>query len=131
MFVSTEEVRQMTGFDVTPEQIAQAQTIIEVHVGRTEPDIDSARDFALLGRAVAFQAVYMNTLGNTLYEQVDAQGITLGGANYNFRNNTDAPFIAPYAAKACKKLSWLRSRGVKTGRAGGPRESFRNWWTEA
>lgn len=128
MFISREEVLALTGYNVSLEEIAYAQTIIEVHVGRTEADVEDLRDLALLGRAVAFQAVYMQEHSRMVYEQVDVQSLSVGGAAYEFGNNPDSPYIAPMAVKACAKLSWTRSRGVKTGRIGPPTR-LANWWT--
>lgn len=130
MFVSTEEVLALTSYEVTPDLIARAQAIIEVFVGRTEPDVDDPRDFALLARATAFQAAYMSEHGSMVYEQINLQSLAVGGTVYTFRNGDKAsPYVSPLAAMACAKLSWLRARGVRTGRLA-PSTRPTSWWTE-
>jgi hypothetical protein len=129
MFVSVEEAEGLTLAELDAEIIYVAQGIIEVHVGRTEADVDNARDLAQLARAVAYQAAYMVRQRTMIFEQVDLKTMTVGHTGYNFRNNnSDAPFIAPLAVKACNKLSWRKARSVKTGRLGLPTPQLASWW---
>jgi hypothetical protein len=129
MFVSVEEAEGLTLTELDAESIYVAQGIIEVHVGRTEADVDNARDLAMLARAVSYQAAYMVHQRTMIFEQVDLKTLGVGGTTYNFRNNnSDAPFIAPLAVKACNKLSWRKARSVKTGRSETPRSELASWW---
>jgi hypothetical protein len=129
MFVSVEEAEGLTLTELDAESIYVAQGIIEVHVGRTEADVDNARDLAMLARAVAYQAAYMRDQRKMIFEQVDLKTMTVGNTGYNFRNNnSDAPFIAPLAVKACNKLSWRKARSVKTGRLSLPTPQLASWW---
>lgn len=130
MFVSDVEVAALTPYTVTLEEIAHAQAIIEVYVGRTEVDVDDPSDLAMLARATAYQAAYMQEHGKMIFEQIDLKSITVGGTNYNFHTGDhNSPFIAPLAQKACKNLSWMKSRGVRTGRIPHPRPALLSWWT--
>jgi len=131
MLVSVEEAEALTGYQMIPEDIQWAQAIIEVYVGRSEPDVDDPRDLAMLARAVAFQAAYGKVNGTMIYEQVQVKSLTVGGTNYTFHQGDEAaPYIAPLAKMACSKLSWTRSRTVKTGRLNTPGLTLLDWWTE-
>lgn len=131
MLVSVEEAESITGYQLLVEDVAWAQAIIEVYVGRTEPDIDNPRDLAMLARAVAYQAAYGKDHGLMIYEQIAVKQIVVGGASYVFKEGDDAsPYIAPLAVMACKRLSWTRSRSVKTGRLNTPGAHLLDWWTE-
>lgn len=131
MLISYEEVFDMTGRDVDLDNIAGAQSLIEIYVGRTEADVDDPRDRALLARAVAFQAAYMQNQESMIYEQAAVKSITVGGTAYSFpEGGTDLLWLSPIAKTACAKLSWTRSRSVKTGRLGIPETRLLDWWTE-
>jgi len=133
MLVSVEEAMSITNWwdNIIPEEIAQAQAIIEVYIGRGEADVDNPRDLTMLAKAVAFQTVYMKQHGNMIYEQVAVKNITVGGSSYTFREGDDvSPYIAPLARMACAKLSWTRSRTVNTGRMTAPGAKLLDWWTE-
>lgn len=131
MFVSFEEVTAMTGQDIDIDNIAAAQSLIETYVGRVEADIENPRDLALLAKATAYQAVFMENQSKMVFEQVSMKSITVGGTSYNFPDNaTDTLWLAPIAKVACSKLSWLRSRTVKTGKATVPGPRLLDWWTD-
>lgn len=70
MLTTVENVKRITNKDVTPELLYQAQIVLESFIGRTEANIDSANDQALLGNAVAFQAAYMLENYDSVYEQI-------------------------------------------------------------
>jgi hypothetical protein len=115
MFSSVEQTRALTGYTVSLDLVNQAQAVLEVFLGKTEAEIDSADDLAILGRATAFQAAYMLNNADRVYEQVAVRSIAQsdGGAVLNLE--MWAPFIAPMAVFALKSLSWKKSRSVKTG----------------
>lgn len=117
MFCTTNDVKRLTGYTVTAEIVIQAQTILEVFVGRTEDEISSAHDLALMGRATAFQAAYMSDNTDMIYEQIAAAQIGQNDSVTTFRAGDDSsPWVAPLARMACKNLTWKRSRSVHTGR---------------
>lgn len=116
MFTTPQEVMAATPYEgVTINQVKQAQFVIEMYVGRTESEVDGARDRAILARAVAAQTVYMMDNPDITFNQIKATTISQGGRMTVFGNGDDTPFIAPLAVIACKKLSWRQSRSVRVG----------------
>lgn len=114
MFVTVEGVKELTGYDVDLATIHMAQAIMESYVGRVEAEVNGANDLALLQKATAYQAAYINTNREMLFEQAAVSQIGQFGQVISFRDN-DSPFIAPLAAIACRRLSWKRIRSIKTG----------------
>lgn len=118
MLVSVDEVADISPYNVSTEDIGYAQSIIETYVGRTEADVEDVRDRAMLARAVAYQTIYMQKNPTITFEQMAVRSLATGGTAYVFQNGDDtAPWIAPIAKLACKRLSWVRTRSVRTGRA--------------
>lgn len=115
MFISKEEVQSMLGYTIDAPLLAKAQTMIEAYVGRVEAEVEDATDLSLLGHATAFQAVYMQSNPEVVLEQAGAAYVSTLGTSYTFTPESFAPFIAPWAGRACKRLSWMRSRSVHTG----------------
>jgi hypothetical protein len=114
MYVMPEDVMASTGYaDVTTQQVLQAQLVIEIYTGRSESEVDNARDKEILARATAAQCVYMRDNISVAFEQVAADSMSRGDGQTTFRD--DAPFIAPLAVMACKHLSWKNSRSIKIG----------------
>lgn len=115
MFVSKEQVKTMTGADVDASMLAQAQTMIEAYVGRTEAEVDDAGDLARLARATAFQAAYVGASGNLLLEQAAVKSIVANETTTVFDTDMLAPYMAPFAIMSCKRLSWMGSRSITVG----------------
>lgn len=115
MFVSKEQVQTITGYEVDSTLLAQAQSIIESYVGRTEGQVDDAGDLAHLGKAVAYQAAYMKEDKSRTFEQAAVTQIGQFGQLVSFRPDGVSPFVAPLAVIACKNLTWRRPRSIKTG----------------
>lgn len=138
MYTTIENTRKYTGYEVTQETLLRAQGIIEAYTGRLESDVSNVRDTALLGKATAYQAAYMRDNYEQVFEQVALSQTGQSGTLMTFKAGDDAaPFIAPLAVLACKKLSWFRSRSVKTGRSSSSgrsgyydRSSDVSWWTD-
>lgn len=132
MFITAEEVMRVTPYEnVTNAHVQQAQFIIEAFTGRTESQIDSPKDKAMMARAVAFQAIYMMDNPDVTFNQVKATMISSGGQMTTFSDDY-SPFIAPLAAKTCNHLSWKQSRSVKVGALNQRRglNPLRRWATE-
>lgn len=127
MYATTDEVMAATGYtNVTTAQVLQAQFVIEVYSGRMESEINDARDKGILARAVMAQTVYMRDNPEVTFEQIDAQSIARGDGQTVFRAGAnDAPFIAPLAVMACKRLTWKQSRSVTVGKTVGRAERMR------
>lgn len=129
MYTTPEYVQAITGYDVTQDQIRIAQGLIETLTGRVEALVYDANDRAILGNATAYQAVYMKANSKVIFEQAAITGGSSGDAATSFNTAMKSPFFAPLAVEACRKLSWLKSRSVKTSPMG--RQSRRsNWVTE-
>lgn len=115
MFISKEEIKTTTGYDVDQQTLATAQIMIEAWVGRDEAEVEDASDAAILGRAVLFQAVYMNDSKSDLLEQAAIKQQTTADGGTTFDTAQFSPFMSPWAIKACEKVSWRGTRSVHTG----------------
>lgn len=138
MFTTVEMTKRLTGYEVTLENLYKAQAVVETYCGRVENDIVNMRDKALLARATAYQAAYMRDNADTIFEQVAAAQVGQSDSIITYKGGDDvAPFVAPLAVMACKKLSWFKSRSVRTGASSVPsqggyfnRANPRNWWND-
>ncbi|MYS15172.1 hypothetical protein [Streptomyces sp. SID4982] len=106
-----QDVIDTTGVTVTDQQLAQAQKAVEVFSNRIFPDGERmrARDLYWLGQAVAYQAAWLagqfglETRLDATQIQQDQVSTTLSG---------DGLVLAPMAARALRRVSWMRSRTV-------------------
>lgn len=114
MFTTIDEVKELTGADVSQETIIMAQGIIESWVGRVEAEVSNANDSMLLGRATAYQAVYLDEFED-VFDQPAVVSVNQYGSGVSFRQDGASPWIAPLAVIACQRLSWRRMRSVKVG----------------
>jgi hypothetical protein len=110
-WAGAQDVINATGVTVTDQQLAQAQAAIEVFSNRIYADTDRmrTRDLHWLGQAVAYQAAWiagqfgLETRLDATQIQQDQVSSTLTG---------DGLVLAPMAARALRKVSWMRSRTV-------------------
>ncbi|MET8826096.1 hypothetical protein ABZX40_13570 [Streptomyces sp. NPDC004610] len=110
-WATAQQVIDATGVSVTDAQLAQAQSDIEIFSGRVYEDTPRIRqrDLYWLGRAVARQAAWaagqfgLETRLDATQIQQDQVSSTLTG---------DGLVLAPMAARALKRVSWMRSRTV-------------------
>lgn len=139
MLTTVDVTKRVTGYDVSPELLYKAQAIVEVYCGRVESDITNRRDRSLLSRAVAYQAAYMRDNSDRIFEQASLAQAGQSDSIVTYKAGDDsAPWVAPLAVISCKKLSWFKSRSVKTGRnpVNKPsgkyfdRDSDMNWWND-
>lgn len=115
MFTTVERVYEMTGYQVTEFNLALAQTMIEAYVGKVEADVVDASDFAILGRATAFQAVYIKENPDDVLEQAPVKSLGQNESVTVFDVEKWSPFLSVWVIMACNGLSWRRSRSIKTG----------------
>jgi predicted homoserine dehydrogenase-like protein len=115
MFTTVEQVKSLTGYDVSLEQITRAQGILESFLGKVEVEIESAYDLAVMARACAYQTAYMANDVEKVFEQVAIKQILQADGGVTLDNNRHAPWIAPLAHIAMSALTWKRSRSVRTG----------------
>jgi len=116
MFVSREEIEERTGIAVSGQTLKLAQLMIEAWVGREEAEVNNASDFATLGRAVTFQAVYLSDENATeMLQQAAVKSMTYGETTTTFDSAMFAPYMSPWAIRTCKRLSWSGSKSINTG----------------
>jgi hypothetical protein len=117
MFANTNDVKNITGKIVNNQLVTRAQYVIETFVGKLEVDVTKTRDIELLKRAVSYQCAYMNDNEDIVYEQMAVSTTGQNDAYTTFKpGDTNAPWIAPLAIMTCKKLSFIKSRSIVTGK---------------
>ena len=129
MFTTVEQVKTLTGYEVTLETVMMAQGIIEAFVGKTEAVIDKPEDLEIIGRATAYQSAYMLHNAETVFEQIAVKQIAQSDGSTTLMYENFAPFIAPLAHLSLRGLSWKGSRSVRTGPVfDSPRLDYATWW---
>jgi hypothetical protein len=117
MFATTTQVFNLTSANVNESLISRAQSIIEVYVGRLEEYVTNDDDLEYLKRAVAYQAAYMLNNEDIVFEQIAASTISQNDSVVTFKSgDQNSPWIAPLAIMACKRLSFLKTRFIRTGK---------------
>ena len=117
MFTTITEVKTITGKIVKADLIQRAQYAIESYVGKFEASITNTKDLQILKRATAYQSAYMLNNEDIVFEQMAVSTTMQNDASTTFKQgDTVSPFIAPMAVMACSKLSFFKSRSIKTGR---------------
>ena len=118
MFVTPERVNRITGYEnITLQDIAIAQSMLEANCGRTEARINDGDDKEIMAKATAYQTVYLKADPLKVFEQARVDQIQQDSAAVSYKpGDYDSPFIAPLAIMAMRNLSWKRSRGVRFGR---------------
>lgn len=108
-WVEVQTVLDITGVQVTEQQLAQAQADIEVMCGRHYGDTARlrVRDLYWLGRAVAYQSAWAPGQYD-LRTRMDVIRTDQDGVRTDLKD--DAAILAPFAARAINRLSWRRSR---------------------
>jgi hypothetical protein len=116
MFTTTTEVKTITGKIVKADLIQRAQYVIESYTGKFEADITDTKDLQILKRATAYQSAYMLNNEDIVFEQMSVSTTMQNDASTTFKQgDTASPFIAPMAVMVCSKLSFVKSRSIKTG----------------
>jgi hypothetical protein len=117
MFVTEQQVKTITNKSVSLDLITRAQYVIETFIGKFEDDVENTNDLELLKRATAYQSAYMVDSEDIVFEQLKASTIIQNDSSTTFKQSDEfSPWIAPLAVMACKKLSFYRSRTIKTGK---------------
>ena len=129
MFATTTQVKTITGKIVNAGLVERAQYAIEAYVGKFEVDITDTNDLEILKRAVAYQSAYMLNNEDIVFEQMAVSTTMQNDASTTFKpGDSVSPFIAPMAVMVCSKLSFVKSRSIKTGKIG-PTISYPDWTT--
>lgn len=117
MFTTINEVKTITGKNVKSDLIERAQYVIESYVGKFESEVTNTNDIEILKRAVAYQSAYMLNNEDVVFEQMSIQTTTQNDSSTTFKpGDAVSPFVSPMAVMVCKKLSFMRSRSIKTGK---------------
>lgn len=129
MFTTITQVKTITGKIVKADLIERAQYAIEAYVGKFEADVTDTNDLEILKRAVAYQSAYMLNNEDVVFEQMAVSTTTQNDSSTTFKqSDSTSPFIAPMAVMMCAKLSFLKSRSIKTGKIA-PKISYPDWIT--
>ena len=116
MFATTTQVKTITGKIVNAGLVERAQYAIEAYVGKFEADVTNTKDLEILKRAVAYQSAYMLNNEDIVFEQIAVSTTIQGDASTTFKSGDFvSPFIGPMAVMVCSKLSFVKSRSIKTG----------------
>ncbi|MCX5522203.1 hypothetical protein OG342_04880 [Streptomyces bobili] len=110
-WATAQDVIDATGVTVTDQQLVQAQADIEIFTNRIYDDTSRirTRDLYWLGRAVARQAAWLaGQFG--LETRLDATQIQQDQVSTTVQG--DGLVLAPMAARALRRVSWMRSRTV-------------------
>lgn len=127
MFTTINEVKTITGKIATAALVQRAQYVIEAYIGKFEDEITDTVDLEILSRATAYQTAYMLNNEDVVFEQMSVSTVMQGDSSTTFKQNDSAsPFIAPMATMICSKLSFIKSRSIKTGKIS-PSISYPNW----
>lgn len=115
MFTTIEQVKDLTNYDVTTDTIYQAQAIIESFSGRIENEVKLAKDREVLAKATAYQAAYMVTDYERIFEQVGVTSMQTPDGALVLDITMGAPFLAPLAVITLRGLSARGGKSVKIG----------------
>lgn len=113
MFVTVDEVQDITSFEVDEAMVQLGQFIIEAYVGKREAEVFDSGDLYLLRLATAYQAAYIKKNTSTVFEQVGIREVTQDRFRMVMRSETD-PYLSPLAKMACQRLSWFSSKSIST-----------------
>jgi hypothetical protein len=129
MLATTNDVKTITGKIVNSQLVTRAQYLIEAYIGKFENEVTNTKDLEILKRAVSYQSAYMENNEDLVYEQMAVSTTGQNDAYTTFKSGDKiAPFIAPLAVIVCEKLTFFKSRSIKTGKILGD-ETFVDWVT--
>ena len=115
MFTTIEQVKDLTGYDVDSDLIYMAQAIIEAFSGRLDNDVKLAKDREVLARSTAYQAAYMKSNWETVFEQVGVTSMQTPDGALVLDITMAAPYLAPLAVINLRGLSARGGKSVKIG----------------
>jgi hypothetical protein len=117
-WATADQVYDFTGRETTPENLALAQTMIEIFSGTTtiasDDELISPKNLRLLSQAVAFQAVWLDDHPDAV-SAMDVEGVSQDGLNAQYAT-ANAHLLAPMASRCLNRLSWNREIRVGRGR---------------
>lgn len=104
---------QITGQVVTGDELIAAQGVIDLVTNRTVEVSGGIhyRDLVWLGRAVAYQAVWMPSQPD-IFTRSAINGVSQDGVSAQGQDKSWI-YLAPLAARALRNCSWIRSRSLR------------------
>lgn len=110
-WATIQDVLTYTGVTVTDAQLAVAAGTIDTHAARTYDDVSrvGTRDQYWLKLALCYQAAWM-TAQYDAFTRLDIDALGQNRSMTHF--NPNAMTLAPFAKKALKRVSWLKSRSL-------------------
>jgi hypothetical protein len=110
-WATVQDVLTNTGLSVTDAQLVIASGTVDLAVGRTYDDVSrvGARDQYWLKLAVCYQAAWL-TAQYDAFTRMDIDALGQNRSMTHFGPN--AMILAPFAKKALKRVSWLKSRSL-------------------
>jgi hypothetical protein len=117
MLATTNDVKTITGKIVNNQLVVRAQYLVEAYIGKFENEITNTKDLEILKRAVSYQSAYMENNEDLVYEQMAVSTTGQNDAYTTFKSGDKiSPYIAPLAVIICEKLTFFKSRSIKTGK---------------
>lgn len=117
MFATINDVKAITGKNVSSDLLERAQYALEAYIGYFEEDVTDLKDIEICKRATAYQAAYMLNNEDIVFEQMLVSTTGVNDSYTTFKNNDNfSPFISPMSLMICRKLSFMKSRSVYTGK---------------
>lgn len=122
VFATVANARSM-GYDIEPLDLLRAQGHIEAVCGRMITSLEGVdlgrEDTEILKKATVYQAVWLRA-NPDVEERTDVTQIrTAGLSGESAQLTTDGIILAPLARRLLTRLSWVRSRSIRTQLRGG------------
>lgn len=116
-WATVDDVFRLTGVRADPDQVAQAQGVVDLYSGLTTANVDNvtARDGRLLKMATAYQAAFVASQVDVA-SRMGATSVQQDGASFTV-GSVDDLVLAPLARRCLAGLSWRRPR-TRTARRG-------------
>lgn len=122
LFFATRNDARAMGYNLSGEELLQAQGFIEVAAGRTIEELENVTlgtaDAARLKKATVYQAVWMRQNQDAEVRNDISQVRTAGLSGESATFNADGIVIAPLARRLLSSLSWTRSRTIPLHKGG-------------
>lgn len=111
------QVKDVTGVDVTAEQVATAASVVELTTGvdlSLDPSPYSRADRRRLTAGIAWQARYVAEHPDALSREAGLTSASANGVALSWGpEGSGGSLLGPLASLALKRLSWRRSRTVR------------------
>lgn len=110
-WATAQDVLGLTKVTVEDDDLIQAQATIDLHAARIYADRDriGARDRHWLKLACAYQAAWLAGQPDA-FERIEVEST---GSTNGVKMTPKALTLGPFARRALKRVSWLRSRSLR------------------